>query len=123
GAGKGRVVGGLRRGVAGLCKKNGVDWVRGAARLAASGRVAVGDSVLETKRVLIATGSEAAPLRGLAFDGERIVSSTEALVLARVPERLLVIGAGAVGLQPRPVWGRLGARVTVVRVMGTVLPR
>src|SRR5437762_3386051 len=85
-------------------------------------RVGVGNRVLDAKHVLIATGSEAAPLRGLAFDGERIVSSTETLALARVPERLMVIGAGAVGLELGSVWARLGAQVTVVEFMDTILP-
>ncbi|HLY38788.1 MAG TPA: dihydrolipoyl dehydrogenase [Candidatus Binatia bacterium] len=119
---KDKVVRGLTQGVAGLFKKNGVEWIRGAARLAGSTRVGVGDRVLDAKHVLIATGSEAAPLRGLAFDGERVVSSTEALALARVPERLLVIGAGAVGLELGSVWARLGAQVTVVEFMETILP-
>jgi len=119
---KDKVVHGLTQGVAGLFKKNGVEWIRGAARLAGGTRVAVGDRVLDAKRVLIASGSEAAPLRGLAFDGERIIGSTEALALARVPERLLVIGAGAVGLELGSVWARLGAQVTVVEFMATILP-
>ena len=119
---KDKVVRGLTQGVAGLFKKNGVEWVRGVGRLAGARRVAVGDRVLETRHVLIATGSEPAPLRGLPFDGERIVSSTEALALARVPGRLLVVGAGAVGLELGSVWSRLGAQVTVVEFMDAILP-
>src|SRR5437667_2805878 len=75
---KDKVVRGLTQGVAGLFKKNKVDWVSGTARLAAADRVVVrggdGEQTLETARVLIATGSEATPLRGLPFDGERVVS-------------------------------------------------
>jgi len=119
---KDKVVRGLTQGVAGLFKKNGIEWVRGAARLAAAGRVAVGERTLEAKRVLIATGSEPTPLSSLPFDGERVITSTEALELPRVPERLLVIGAGAVGLELGSVWGRLGARVTVVELMDSILP-
>ncbi len=119
---KDKVVRGLTQGVAGLFKKHRIEWVRGTARLAGAGRVAVGDRTLEAKRILVATGSEPMPLRGLAFDGERIVSSTEALALPRVPDRLLVIGAGAVGLELGSVWSRLGAHVTVVEFMDAILP-
>jgi len=119
---KDRVVRGLTQGVAGLFKKNKIEWVRGTGRIAAAGRVAVGDRTIETTRIMIATGSEPTPLRGLAFDGERIISSTEALTLPRVPERLLVIGCGAVGLELGSVWSRLGAQVTVVEFMDEIVP-
>jgi len=119
---KDKVVRGLTQGVAGLFRKNRVEWVAGTARLEQGKRVVVGERALEAERVLIATGSEPTPLRGLPFDGERIVSSTEALALARVPERLLVIGAGAVGLELGSVWSRLGARVTVVEFLDAIVP-
>ena len=123
---KDRVVRGLTQGVASLFKKNKVVWVQGAARLAAPGRVAVrgaqGEQTLEAARVLIASGSEPATLRTLPFDGERIVSSTEALSLSRVPARMLVVGAGAVGLELGSVWSRLGAEVTVVEIVDRILP-
>src|SRR5439155_131910 len=98
------------------------EWVAGTARLERGKRVVVGERILEAERVLIATGSEPTPLSGLPFDGERIVSSTEALTLARVPERLLVIGAGAVGLELGSVWSRLGAKVTVVEFLDAIVP-
>ena len=119
---KDKVVRGLTQGVAGLFKKNKVEWVAGTARLEQGRRVIVGERTLEAERVLIATGSEPTPLGGLPFDGERIVSSTEALALARVPERLLVIGAGAVGLELGSVWSRLGAQVTVVEFLDAIVP-
>ena len=123
---KDRVVRGLTQGVASLFKKNKVVWVQGAARLAGAGRVVLragnGEQTLEAARVLIASGSAPTPLRSLPFDGERIVSSTEALSLARVPERMLVIGAGAVGLELGSVWSRLGAEVTVVEIVDRILP-
>jgi dihydrolipoamide dehydrogenase len=119
---KDKVVRGLTQGIAGLFKKNRVEWVAGTARLAEPGRVVVGDRTLATGHVLIATGSEPTPLRGLPFDGERIVTSTEALALPRVPERLLVVGAGAVGLELGSVWSRLGARVMVVEFMDAIVP-
>jgi dihydrolipoamide dehydrogenase len=123
---KTRVVRGLTQGIAGLFKKHGIEWVRGGGRLAAPDRVEVagpdGTRTLETARILIATGSEPAPLAALPFDGERIVTSTEALALPRVPPRLLVVGAGAVGLELGSVWRRLGAAVTVVEYLDEVVP-
>jgi dihydrolipoamide dehydrogenase len=123
---KDKVVGGLTQGVAGLFKKNRIEWVRGAGRLAARDRVEVrgddGTRTLEAARIVIATGSEPTPLRPLPFDGTRIVSSTEALSLPRVPRRLLVVGAGAVGLELGSVWDRLGAEVTVVELLDRIVP-
>jgi dihydrolipoamide dehydrogenase len=123
---KDRVVRGLTQGVAGLFKKHKIEWVAGAARLAGGGRVVVrgaeSERTLEAARILIATGSEATPLASLPFDGERIVSSTEAIALPRVPPRLLVVGAGAIGLELGSVWGRLGAEVTVVEFLDRVVP-
>jgi dihydrolipoamide dehydrogenase len=123
---KDQVVRGLTQGIVGLFKKNKVTSVRGRARIAAPGRVVVagadGEQTLESARILIATGSEATPLRGLPFDGERIVSSTEALALPAVPKRLLVVGAGAVGLELGSVWRRLGAEVTVAEFLPQIVP-
>ena len=123
---KDKVVKGLTQGIAGLFKKNKVTWVKGAARLVAPGKVAVrgpdGEQTLGASRVLIATGSEPTPLGALPFDGERIVSSTEALALARVPAKLLVVGAGAIGLELGSVWARLGSRVTVVEFLDRIVP-
>jgi dihydrolipoamide dehydrogenase len=123
---KDRVVRGLTQGVAGLLKKNKIERVTGKATLTSPTTVTVsgpdGERVLETERVLLATGSAAAPLAALPFDGERIISSTEALALPGVPGRLLVVGAGAVGLELGSVWSRLGAEVTVVEFLEHVVP-
>ncbi len=123
---KERVVRALTQGVSGLLKNNRVTVVRGTARLLGGGRVvttaADGEQVLDADHVLIATGSVPQALRGLPFDGERIVSSTEALALPRVPEKLLVVGAGAVGLELGSVWSRLGTAVTVVELLDRALP-
>ncbi len=78
--------------------------------------------VLETKSIVIATGSDVARLRGIEIDEKRIVSSTGAIALDKVPERLLVIGAGVIGLELGSVWRRLGAEVTVVEFIDGVLP-
>src|SRR5262245_41699499 len=123
---KDKVVRGLTQGVRSLFKKYKVEPVTGVARIAAPDRVVVrtadGEQTIETARVLIATGSEPTPLPTLPFDGEKIVCSTEALSLPRVPERLLVIGAGAVGLELGSVWRRLGSEVTVVEFLDTIVP-
>ena len=123
---KAQVVRGLTQGIVGLFKKHKIESVRGTARIAGPGRVVVkgegGEQELETARILIATGSEATPLRGLAFDGDRIVSSTEALSLPSVPKRMLVVGGGAVGLELGSVWRRLGAEVTVVEFLPQIVP-
>lgn len=123
---KERVVKVLTQGVAGLFKKHGIERVHGTARILAPGRVAVtsdrGVRELAASRILVATGSVPAALPGLPFDGERILSSTEALSLPRVPENMLVVGAGAVGLELGSVWSRLGADVLVVEFLDRILP-
>ena len=117
------IVGRMTRGVATLFKSKGVDYVEGEARLAAVGRVSVeGGSEIEAARVLLATGSSPAELTDLPFDGQRILSSEEALSLDAVPERMVVIGAGAIGLEMGSVWSRLGAAVEVVEYLDAVLP-
>jgi dihydrolipoamide dehydrogenase len=122
---KQRVVRGLTQGVASLFKKNKIERVTGKARLVSAREVAVqGESVrtLVTERILIATGSKPAALKALPYDGERIISSTEALSLTSVPERLLVVGAGAIGLELGSVWARLGSQVTVVELLDRIVP-
>ena len=119
---KDKVVDANVKGVEFLFKKNKVEWVKGAARIAAAGKVAVGDRVLETRAIVIATGSDVAPLRGIDIDEKRIVSSTGALELAAVPKAMAVIGGGVIGLEMASVWQRLGAKVTVVEFLDRVLP-
>jgi len=114
------------KGVEFLLKKNKVDSFQGAARIAAPGKVEVkgdgGAQMLETKSIVIATGSDVARLKGIDIDEKRIVSSTGALSLPEVPKHLLVIGAGVIGLELGSVWRRLGAQVTVVEFLDGVLP-
>jgi dihydrolipoamide dehydrogenase len=116
----------LTQGVAGLFKKNKVERVSGSARLTAADTVEVTNGatqrVLKARRVLIATGSAPIELPDLPFDGQRIVSSTEALCFTQVPRRLLVVGAGAIGLELGSVWNRLGSEVLVVEFMDRVVP-
>ena len=124
---KDKVVETLTRGVEFLFRKNKVDWLKGRAQIAAPGRLAIGSGdgaaqEIEAKAIVIATGSESTPLRGLAIDEQRIVSSTGALSLPQVPERLAVVGGGYIGLELGSVWSRLGAKVTVVEFLDRILP-
>jgi dihydrolipoamide dehydrogenase len=123
---KNRVVKGLTDGIAFLFKKNHITFVRGAARLAGPGKVAVkaGEKeavVLEGRAILLATGSEPATLPALALDGTTVVSSTEALSFDRVPAHLIVVGGGFIGLELGSVWARLGAKVTVLEFLPRIL--
>jgi len=124
---KDKVVETLTRGVEFLFRKNKVDWLKGRARIAAPGRLSIGSGngaaqEIETKAIVIATGSESTPLPGLAIDEQRIVSSTGALALPQVPERLAVVGGGYIGLELGSVWARLGSKVTVVEFLDRILP-
>ena len=124
---KQEAVDGNVKGVDFLLKKNKVDTIRGAGRITAPGTVEVKGAdnkmqTLETKSIVIATGSDVARLKGIEIDEKRIVSSTGALSLPEVPKHLLVIGAGVIGLELGSVWRRLGAQVTVVEFLDGILP-
>ncbi len=123
---KDKIVDGLAQEVDGLFKKHKVARVQGTASILEPGKVRVtGDKntqTLESKHVLIATGSTPAALADVPFDGKRVVSSTEALSFAKVPERLLVIGGGYIGLELGSVWARLGSNVTVVEMLDRIVP-
>ncbi len=124
---KDKVVEDLTKGIAFLFKKNEVDWIAGTAAIAGEGAVTVtpneGEALALTARnILIATGSESMPLPGVEVDEKRIVSSTGALTLPKVPKHLLVVGAGYIGLELGSVWGRLGAEVTVVEFLDRITP-
>ena len=115
------------KGVAFLFKKNKVDTYLGVGRIAAAGKVEVKGAdgktlTLETKNIVIASGSDVARLRGIDIDEKRIVSSTGALTLAKVPQKLLVVGAGVIGLELGSVWRRLGSEVVVVEFLDRILP-
>ena len=119
-------VNGLTAGVAFIMKKNKVTVFTGAGRIDGPGKVVVagadGDTVLQAKNIVIATGSEPTPLMGVDIDEERVVSSTGALSLKAVPKRMIVIGAGIIGLELGSVWRRLGAEVTVVEYLDRIIP-
>jgi dihydrolipoamide dehydrogenase len=115
------------KGVDYLFRKNKIESFRGSARIAAPGKVEVQSDdgktqTLEAKSIVIATGSDVARLKGIEIDEKRIVSSTGALTLDHVPERLLVVGAGVIGIELGSVWRRLGAEVIVVEFLDGALP-
>jgi dihydrolipoyl dehydrogenase len=115
------------KGVEFLFKKNKIDAFHSAARIVAAGKVEVADAAgtaqaIDTKAIVIATGSDVAPLRGIEIDEQRVVSSTGALTLEKVPAHLLVVGAGVIGLELGSVWRRLGAKVTAVEFLDRILP-
>jgi dihydrolipoamide dehydrogenase len=123
---KGGIVKELTDGVAMLMKKNKITVLTGRGTVTAPGKVTVsgttGDTEVEARNICLAMGSEAIELPFLPFDGERIVSSTEALDFSEVPKCLVVIGAGAVGLELGSVWRRLGSEVTVIEMLPTISP-
>ncbi|MCK1543135.1 dihydrolipoyl dehydrogenase [Bradyrhizobium sp. 147] len=114
------------KGVEFLMKKNKIDVLKGAGKILGTGKVEVSadgkSQVVETKNIVIATGSDIARLKGIEIDEKRIVSSTGALSLDKVPGRLLVIGAGVIGLELGSVWRRLGSEVMVVEFLDRILP-
>jgi dihydrolipoamide dehydrogenase len=114
-------------GIAHLFKKNGVTGIHGTAKVVAPGKVEVTDakgekSTLETGAILLAMGSESSTIPSLPIDGKQIVTSTEALEFDSVPEHLVVVGGGYIGLEMGSVWLRLGSKVTVVEFLPRILP-
>lgn len=119
------VVDGLTKGIAMLFKKNKVEHIIGTGAITGKNEVTVtGDKkqTLTTKNILIATGSEVMPLPGVEIDEKKIVSSTGALDIAKVPEHLVVVGGGYIGLEMGSVWRRLGSKVTVVEFADKIVP-
>ncbi|MDQ3074628.1 MAG: dihydrolipoyl dehydrogenase [Pseudomonadota bacterium] len=121
---KAKAVTELTGGIEFLFKKNKVDWLKGYAAFETPNSVKVGDRVVTAKNIMIATGSSVTPLTGVEVDndGGVIVDSTGALTLAKVPDHLVVIGGGVIGLELGSVWLRLGAKVTVVEYLDQILP-
>ena len=120
-------VGQLTKGIEFLFKKNKVEWLRGTGKIAGPGKVEVTGpdgavTAHEAKNIVIATGSEPSKIPGVEVDQKQIVDSTGALSLAAVPKRLLVIGAGIIGLELGSVWRRLGSEVTVIEFLDRTIP-
>ena len=119
---KAEVVGANTKGVEFLFKKNKITWLKGAGRILAAGRVDVAGTEYQAKHIVIATGSDSTPLAGIEVDEKQIVTSTGALELEKVPNHLVVIGGGVIGLELGSVWKRLGAEVTVVEFLDRLIP-
>lgn len=124
---KDKVVGDLTTGIEGLFKKNKVTYIPGRGTIASAGSVQValndgGERTLKAENIVIATGSDVMGLPGVEIDEKTIVSSTGALKLGKVPKHLVVIGGGYIGLEMGSVWGRLGAKVTVVEFLDRITP-
>ncbi|WP_303720796.1 dihydrolipoyl dehydrogenase [Malonomonas rubra] len=120
------VINKLTGGISGLMKKNKISVISGTATLSGKDgdlqQVTVGEQTLHANSVLLATGSEAIELPHLPFDGETVINAREALSLQEVPQRLLVVGGGVIGLELGSVWSRLGAEVTVVEMLDQLIP-
>ena len=108
------------RGIEFLFKKNKVDWLKGWGRIPDPGKVEVDGTVHAAKNIVIASGSEVTPLKGVTIDEKTVVSSTGALELAEVPKRLAVIGAGVIGLELGSVYARLGSEVTFLEYLDQI---
>ena len=116
------VIGQNTKGVEFLMKKNKIDWLKGWATIPAAGKVQVGEEVHEAKNIIIASGSESASLPGVEVDEKVVVTSTGALELGKIPKKLVVIGAGVIGLELGSVYARLGSEVTVIEFLDMVTP-
>jgi dihydrolipoamide dehydrogenase len=119
---KTEVVSANTKGVELLFRKNKITWLKGTGRITAPGSVDVGGTSYAAKNIVIATGSDSVPLPGVTVDEKRIVTSTGALELDKVPGHLVVIGAGVIGLELGSVWRRLGAEVTVIEFLDHIVP-
>ncbi|OWQ97892.1 dihydrolipoyl dehydrogenase [Sphingopyxis witflariensis] len=115
---------GLTGGIEFLFKKNKIDWLKGYAQFTSADTVEVAGKAVRAKNIIIATGSSVTPLPGVEVDNDKqiIVDSTGALELAKVPEHMVVIGGGVIGLELGSVWRRLGAKVTCVEFLDQILP-
>ena len=116
------VIGQNTKGIEFLFKKNKVDWLKGWGSIPAAGQVKVGDEVHNAKNIVIASGSEPSSLPGVEVDEKVVVTSTGALELSKVPKKMVVIGAGVIGLEMGSVYARLGSEVTVVEFLDMITP-
>ncbi|MFO7772049.1 MAG: dihydrolipoyl dehydrogenase [Roseovarius gahaiensis] len=116
------VIGQNTKGIEFLFKKNKIDWLKGWGTIPEKGRVKVGDDVHEAKNIIIATGSDSSSLPGVEVDEKTVVTSTGALELSKIPKKMVVIGAGVIGLELGSVYSRLGTEVTVVEFLDHITP-
>ncbi|MGI3187318.1 dihydrolipoyl dehydrogenase [Nioella aestuarii] len=116
------VIGQNTKGIEFLFKKNKIDWIKGWASIPEAGKVKVGDDIHEAKNIVIASGSEPSTLPGVEVDEKIVVTSTGALELSKTPKKMVVIGAGVIGLELGSVYARLGAEVTVIEFLDQITP-
>jgi dihydrolipoamide dehydrogenase len=119
---KDKVVTRLWKGLQGLISSRHIDVIEGDGRLVSPTQVKVGDAVIEGAHIVLATGSEARSLPGLAIDGERVITSDQALTLDRVPSSVVILGGGVIGVEFASVWRSFGAEVTIVEMLPHLLP-
>jgi dihydrolipoamide dehydrogenase len=119
---KSETIGSNTKGVEFLFKKNKIDWIKGWGQIIAPGKVRVDDTTHEAKNIIIASGSVPSSLLGIEIDEEIVVTSTGALTLPKIPKKMVVIGAGVIGLELGSVYARLGSEVTVVEYLDAITP-
>ena len=119
---KADVIDGNTKGIEFLFKKNKVDWIKGWGSIPAAGQVKVGDDIHQTKNIIIASGSVPSSLPGIEIDEQIVVTSTGALSLPKIPKKLVVIGAGVIGLELGSVYACLGSEVTVIEFLDVITP-
>src|SRR6266566_632867 len=119
---KDKVVTRLWRGLQGLIKSRHIDMIEGEGRLVSPTQVRVSETVYEGAHLVLATGSEARSLPGLAIDGERVITSDQALTLDRVPASAVILGGGVIGVEFASLWRSFGADVTIVEMLPHLLP-
>jgi dihydrolipoamide dehydrogenase len=118
-----QVSGRLVKGVQFLMKKNNIEVIEGFAVIKSPTEVQVGDQKISTKNIIIATGAHPRTIPGVEIDGEHVISSREALEMTEVPESIIVVGAGAIGVEFSWVWHTYGAKITIVEMLPTVVPQ
>jgi dihydrolipoamide dehydrogenase len=122
---KDKIVTGLTKGIEFLFKKNKIDWIKGTARLAGKGGVAISEGTpqtLQTPEIIIATGSTPRTVPGIEIDGKRIVTSDEAIHLKELPKSLVILGSGAVGVEFASIYRRFGSEVTIIEMLPRIVP-
>tara|TARA_B110000003_G_scaffold271002_1_gene304389 strand:+ start:4723 stop:6105 length:1383 start_codon:yes stop_codon:yes gene_type:complete len=110
------------KGIEFLLKKNKIDWLKGWAKIVNKNQVTVGENTYDTKNIVIASGSEPSTIPNVEIDENRIVNSTGALSLSKIPKSMIVIGAGVIGLEMGSIYSRLGTDVTVIEYMDHITP-
>ena len=119
---KEKVVAGFTKGIEGLFKKNKIDWIQGHGKLKGPREIEVGGETIEADSIILATGSEPIPLPFLPIDEKRILSSTGALALGSAPKKLLIVGAGVIGVELGSVFSRLGSEVVFIEFLDRICP-